>query len=313
MTKCKVSFSLVACAIFLLASCGNDDDMIALAGNADGSGGQASALYAKAKAADTSGKRSSAIKLYNKLADSYPLSEDAANARYRQAELLRDEGKILKSFDAYQQFLVRYRGSGRYADALAAQARMAQSAADGDVKNSFAGLRTNLETKRIAEMLGQVRDNAPRSVTAAKAQFTLGELYQGKREYKESIEAYRRLVRDQPMSIYSAEALFRVGVVLMEEAERGNQNRATLDLAGEAFEDYLIQYPGHAKNSEARRLSKVLKGRDLERSLEIARFYDKSGQTESAKIYYREVLRRSASGSAHDAAKSRLRDLGEKL
>jgi outer membrane protein assembly factor BamD (BamD/ComL family) len=302
--------AMAACAV-LAVSCSNDEDMVGLAGNTQAASSEGEALYAKAKAADDAEKRSSAIKQYEKMADKYPFSPSAAQARFRQAELLEQQGDVLESFEAYQKFLTRYQSSGQYSKALDRQAGMAQSAADGDVKSSFAGLKTRLSTEKTVEMLADVRDNAPRSSTSAKAQFTIGELYQGKKQSKEAIEAYRKLVRDQPESSYAPEALFRVGVVLLEEADRGNRNQATLELAREAFSDYLLQYPGHSKNAEARRMSSNIGGREIGRSLEIAEFYDKSGQTESAKIYYREVLKCAGSGDAHDKAKARLKELGE--
>jgi outer membrane protein assembly factor BamD (BamD/ComL family) len=311
MTKrIPLAMAMVA-GVALMASCGNDDDVPILAGNAQLASGEGEALFLEAKAADDAGKRSAAIKKYAKVADKYPFAPSSGQARFRQAELLEQDGEVLEAFDAYQKFLTRHQGSGMYSKALDRQASMAQSAADGDVKSSFAGLKTKLSTEKTVEMLGKVRDNAPRSTTSAKAQFTIGELYQGKKQAKEAIESYRKLVRDQPESSNAAEALFRVGVVLMEEADRGNRNQATLDLAGEAFSDYLLQYPGHSKNAEARRMSKALGSKELQRSLEIAEFYDKSGQIESAKIYYRDVLKRSTSGSAHDKAESRLKALGE--
>lgn len=311
MTKCFPLAAIVAASLFTAVSCSNNKDVINLSGDSPAAAGKGEALFAKAKAADQSGKRSKAIKLYDKMADGYPVSPSAPEARFRQAELLEEEGDVLKSFDAYQEFLTRYQGSGNYSKALSRQVSMAQRAADGEVKSSFAGLKSKISTKKVVEMLEKLRDNAPRSATAAKAQFTIGELHQGKKESKEAIAAYRKLVQDQPESSYAPEALFRVGVVLMEEADRGNRNQATLDLAGEAFSDYLIQYPGHSKNAEARRLSKNLNSRELGRSLEIAEFYDKTGQTESAKVYYRDVVKRSKSGASYDKAKARLRELGE--
>lgn len=311
MTKrFPIAVAIVAGAV-MAVSCGNNDDVIGLAGNTQAASGKGEAIFAKAKAADSNGKRKKAINLYEKVADKYPFAPSAVEARYRQAELLEEKGDVQKSFDAYQKFLTRYQGSGNYSKALNRQASMAQRAADGDVKSSFAGLKTKLSTEKVTNMLGKVRDNAPRSATAAKAQFTIGELYQGKKKSKKAIEAYRKLVREQPESSYAPEALFRVGVVLMEEADRGNHNQATLDLAGEAFSDYMIQYPGHSKNAEARQLSKNLKARDLERSLKIAEFYYNAGQLESSKIYYREVVKRSSSGKTHDKAKARLKELGE--
>lgn len=311
MTKCVSFATVLITGAVMMVSCSNDNDVPPLAGNNQAASGKGETLFSKAKAADSAGKRPSAIKLYAKVADAYPFAPSAPEARFRQAELLEESGSVVKSFEAYQSFLTRYQRSGNYSKALDRQASMAQRAADGEVRSSFAGLKTRLDTKKVVEMLGNVRDNAPRSVTSAKAQFTIGELYQGKKKSKEAIEAYRKLVRDQPDSSYAPESLFRVGIVLMEDADRGNHNQATLDLAREAFSDYLLQYPGHSKNAEARRLSSNLKSRELDRSLGIAEFYDKTGQTESAKVYYRDVLKRSASGNAHDKAKSRLKELGE--
>jgi outer membrane protein assembly factor BamD (BamD/ComL family) len=311
MTKCFHMAMAVTAGVVLMVSCGNNDDLIGLASKNQESIAKGEALYAEAKSADDAGKQSKAIKLYEKVADRYAFAPSAGQARFRQAELLEQKGEILDAFEAYQQFMVRYQGSGLYAKALDRQTKMAQGAADGEVKSSILGLKRRLSSDKVVEMLGQVRDNAPRSETAAKAQFTIGELYQNDKDPKKAIDAYRKLVRDQPESKYSADALFRVGVILMEEADSGNRNQATLDLADEAFNDYLIQYPGHAKNAEARQLSKNVNGRELERSLDIAEFYYKSGQNESAKVYYRDVAKRAKSGAIYDKAKARLRELGE--
>ncbi|MFK7851246.1 MAG: tetratricopeptide repeat protein [Akkermansiaceae bacterium] len=302
--------SVFAVGSVYLTSCGNDDG-IALAGATQANASAGEALYLRAKSEDDAGRSKKAAKLYEDVADDYPTTPSAAQARYRQAEILEQRGEILDSFDAYQDFLTRYRGSGLYSKALNRQTAMAQGAADGEIKSSFLGLKRRLSTDKVVEMLGKVRDNAPRSKEAAKAQFTIGELYQSRDESKKAISAYRKLVRDQPRSTYSAEALFRVGIVLMEEADRGNRNRATLELAEEAFSDYLLQYPGHAKNAEARRLSKNLRSRELDRSLEIAEYYDRVGQTESAKVYYRDVLKQTKSGPSYDKARARLSALGE--
>ncbi len=311
MTK-WMSISLgAALSTILMVSCGNDDALPLVSENNQASLAEAEALYQKAKAADDVGKASKAIKHYGKMADQFPSAPNAAMARYRQAELLEQKGKVLEAFDAYQKFLTRYHGSSLYSKALAREVSMAQAAADGEIKTSFLGLKSKLATEKIMEMLTAERDNAPRSEVSAKAQFTIGELYHAKKKSKEAIEAFKKLVSDQPDSKLAPEALFQVGVILMEEADRGNRNQATLELAGEAFNDYLVQYPNHSKNQEARNLIKNLGARQVDRSLEIAEFYEKSGKTESAKIYYREVLKNSASGRAHDKAKTRLKALGE--
>lgn len=311
MTYRFITCALISFSAFQLTSCGPDPDAPRLAGNTQGAVESGEKLYLAAKQADDAGKASKAIKLYDQTANRYPFAPSAAQARFRQAQLLEQKGDVVKSFEAYDKFLARYQGSGLYTTALNRQIAMAQSAADGDVKSSMMGLKTKLSLEKTVGMLGKVRDNAPKSAAAAKAQFSIGQLYEGKKKSKEAIEAYRLLVREQPGSNQAPEALFRIGIILTEEADRGNQNQANLDLAREAFNDYLIQYPGHSRNAEARKMIANLGGRDLQRSYDIAEFYQKTGKYESAKVYYRDILKRSNSGPLHDQAKARLKELGE--
>lgn len=308
----RTIYSLLGVTAAMLAvGCGPDLDMPLMAGNNQEAAAEGNALYQQAKKADDAGNTGKAIKLYDRTATRYSYIDSAPQARFRQAELLEQSGEVLKAFKAYQEFLTRFNGSGLYSTALSRQARVAQGAAEGEIRNSFLGLKTRLSIEKIVEMLGQVRDNAPKSATAAKAQFTIGELHRKDKKASKAIEAYRQLVRDQPDSKEAPEAMFQIGVALTEEADRGNQNMATIDLAREAFNDYLNQYPGHHRNAEARQRIAGLGGRDLDRTFEIAEYYFKTGQFESAKVYYRDVAKRSTSGKLHDKSKARLREMGE--
>lgn len=310
----RIIFSIgCSVAAIWLSGCGPSEYMPLVSSANQSSAGEGAALYAQAKQADAAGETKKAIKLYDKTATNFPFIDDAPQARFRQAELLEQRGEILDAFKAYQQFLVRFQASKQYSTALARQAKVAHAAADGEIKKSFLGWKTKVGTDEIVEMLTQVRDNAPKSATAAKAQFTIGEVYQSKQKSKEAgkaIIAYRQLVSDQPESREAPEAMFRVGVVLTEEADRGNRNQATLDLARDAFNDYLSQYPNHHRNAEARSMIVGLTARDLERSLGIAEFYQKTGQTESAKVYYRDIIKRAPPGRLRDKASAGLKALG---
>ena len=300
-----------AALALLMLSCDSSSDMPVLIGSTQATSHEGDSLYRQAKQADDSGKAKRAINLYDESATRYPFSPGAAQARFRQAELLEQTGQPVKAFEAYQLFLTRFQASNLYSHALANQAKIAHAAADGQVKTSFLGIHSKLDTKKVAEMLGQVRDNAPKTPIAAKAQFTIGEIYQHEHEFALSIAAYRQLVRDQPDCAEAPEALFRVGVVFTDEARLGNRNQATLDLAREAFNDYLNQYPAHSRNAEAHKLIANLSSRELQNTLDIAEYYYKIGQLESAKVYYRDVLQRAPSGRLHDASRARLKQLGE--
>ncbi len=295
----------------LLPACGPSTDLPLMTASNPQASSEGEVLFQQGKQAEASGNRKRAIKRYDQAASNFPFAPSAAQARFRQAELLEQNGDRVEAFEAYQKFLIRFQASNLYSSALASQGKIAQAAADGSIQKNFLGIHSRLATDKIVEMLGQVRDNAPKTYTAAQAQLTIGRIYQDEHNVAKSIEAYRQLVRDQPDCNEAPEALFRVGVVLTEDATRGNRNQATLDLAREAFNDYLTQYPTHSRNAEARQLLANLGSRELQGSFNIAEYYYKISQFESAKVYYRDVLKRAPSGALRDASSARLKQLGE--
>jgi outer membrane protein assembly factor BamD (BamD/ComL family) len=279
-------------------------------GNTKSAAGEGEALYTEAHQDDQAGKTKKAIKQYEKMANEFPFAPSAGEARYRQAVLLDQIGETEDAFEAYDKYLQSFPGTPNYGSALDRMSAIATSAADGKIQSSMLGMKSNISLEKTVVMLGKVRDRAPKSALAAKSQFTMAEAYQNHKKFKEAVTEFRKLVSDQPSSSLAPEALFKVGQILLEDAQRGNQNQATLDLSREAFNDYLIQYPGHSRNAEAREMIQTLNGRELQRSFDVAEFYVKTGKIESAKVYYRDILKNSQSGKLHDAAQARLKELG---
>ncbi|MEP4079917.1 tetratricopeptide repeat protein [Haloferula sp.] len=300
---------LLAAAV-VLSSCGDDSDLPPMVSGGGANNARADAIYEKALGYEQSGKRSKAIKQYDKIADDIPLATKAPEARFRQAKLLEEEGATLKAFDAYQDLIVRYQGSGHYKESLDAQARMAFAAADGDIKNSFLGMKSKLSPDKIAGMLQKVADNAPRSSVGARAEYKMGDIYAERDEISKAVRAYRGVVEGYPDSPEAPEAQFRIGEILMKQAQEGNQDQANLNRSREAFQDYLSQFPGHKRNGEARSLLGSLGNRDIKNTYDIARFYEKKGNYSSAKFYYQEVMREAKSGEYYDKSKARLDALG---
>lgn len=301
--------ALAATATLWIASCGSDsEDAPPLIGSIQATTGPASDLYQKARAADNAGDSKKALRLYRDAADRFPASQDAAASRFRQAQLHEQLGQQIEAFDAYSDFLNRYHGSSLYSQALARQSAIAKAATNGDVKSGFL-FGSKLDSSKLISMLEKVRDSAPQASTAPAAQFQLGEVYQNKGKAPEAIAAYRKLVQDWPDSSQAHEGQYRIGMILVEEAKRGNQDMGNLDRAREAFQDYLSRYPNRSRAGDARAQIAKLGSQDVQRSYDVAEFYRRKGDYESARFYYREVLKKHASGSLHDKAAAGLKSL----
>jgi outer membrane protein assembly factor BamD (BamD/ComL family) len=310
MIRRKLVLGLLPLPALLLCQCSDKQPGPVLIGQSKQKVAEGDALFRKAEAEQAAGDMDDAIELYQDVADDFPFSTHAGEARYRQAKLLDEQGESRDAFKAYDAYLKNYPSHPQYGKALDRVFDIAIGAKRGDVQTNFLGLKGHLPLSETLEMLSALKRYAPQSDKAAQAQYAIGELYLREEKYSESVAAFRKVAEQHRSHKLAPEALFRVGKILLEEARRGNQNQATIDLSREAFNDYLIQFPGHKRNAQAREMIAVLTTRELERSLDIADYYLKTGQIESAKIYYRDVAKRAKPGKLRERAQARLKEIG---
>lgn len=310
MIRRSLTLVLASASSLLLCQCGDKDPGPVLIGQSKERIAEGDALFNRAQAEESKGKRKKAIKLYEEVADDYPFATHAGEARYRQAKLLDEAGERRDAFEAYDAFLEAHPSHPKHGEVLKRIFEIAIGAKRGDIQTNFLGIKGDLPLKQTLEMLQSVKKHAPQSDMAAQAQYAMGELLLREKKYQESVQAFRRVAEDHRSHSLAPEALFRVGKILLDSAQRGNQNQANVELAREAFNDYLLQFPGHKRNAEARDMLKKLKTRSLKSTMEIADYYYKTDQKEAAKIYYRDVVERSKSGELRDRAQARLKELG---
>ena len=310
MIRRSLALGLCPIAAVMLIQCSDNELGPVLVGITPKQIAEADALFAEAEAEEKKGDYDDAIDRYEDLANDYPLSSNAGDARYRQALLLdREKNDRRDAFEAYEKFLSHYPSHPKYGETIERVYEIAIGAQRGDIQTNFLGIKGSLPLKETLEMLNAVKRHAPKSDLAAKSQYAIGELYLREKKYKSSVIAFSKVADDHHNHPLAPEALFRVGTTLQNMAERGNENKATIDLSREAFNDYLIQFPGHKRNAEARKMIASLDASEVIRAAEIADFYYKTEQWESARIYYREVIKKTNSGPEHDRAKARLKEL----
>ncbi len=311
MTSPRIYQALaLASGLVLLTSCGNNSG-VALASNTKAHETEAQNLYNRATTAEAAGQNKKALKAYSKIAEDFPLSSSAAEARYREAVLLQKSGDLIDAFDAYDVFLKKYPASGRYASAIKQQEEIAHQVAQGHIRNNFIGFKTRIDRKKTSDMLAKVRDNAPRSPSASRAQFAIGELWEKDKKTDRAIASYRTLVRDYPNSSEASEGQFRIGRMLADRLADGNPNPANLDRARNAFEDLLLRYPSSKQATETKRQLAKLSSGDIQRSFDLAEFYRKKGQNTSAAFYYGEVVRKSKPGPLRSQAENWIKQFSQ--
>lgn len=296
----------MAAAFALLASCGGVTDQMPLQGTVRGDNPQAASLFAKAQGEEAAGSSKKALKTYRKLLAGFPADKRAADARLREAAILNAMGEPVEAFNVYQLFIEAYPGSTSYPQAIAQQEAIAHAAAEGDIRTNFLGLKSRLDRQVIIGMLEKVRDNAPRAVSAPRAQFMIGQVNEFTERDAPAIAAYEKLVDDYPNAGIAPDAQFRIGEILLTQARGGNQDQANLERARSAYRDLLLAYPKSSFASQAKLRIADISSRDLQSSYNIAEFYLKKGEKESAAYYYQDVVNRAPEGDFRNRAAAQL-------
>lgn len=312
-TISPIAFSLSTLLVILSSSCGNDvDQPLSATGMVQGLDSQtATSTFALAKNYQAAGNTKDAIKAYKLIADEFPLSAQAPEARFQEASLLYSSGKLLDSFDAYQKLIEKYNSSSLYSTAIEKQSEVALAAANGDITQNFIGIKSKLSGDNVQEMLTKVIENAPFSAQAPKAQFAIGVTWQNLNDQEKAIAGYKGVQERYPNSSLTPEALYRSGSILMNQKSKSKRNKASLDNARNLFLDLIQQYPSHPRAKDAKAKLLELSSSDIQRSFEIAEFYQGKKQYASAAFYYREVIRMSSGGSLRDKAQQRIKEMGQ--
>lgn len=301
---------VMSLALLLNSSCSSFEEKAPpAAGTISSQDPEAGALFAKAKATEDAGKTKKAISLYQKTFKEHPYSDSAPSAKFREAQLLDRSGELLDAFEAYDTFIQRFPGSSLYAKAIERQSVVAHAAAQGHITNNFLGIKSRIDRGKTTEMLAKVRDNAPRSSEAPKAQFAIAQVWEGGKRPARAITAYEELLDNYPNSSLASRAQYQIGIILLDQSSDGNQNPANLDKADDAFRDLLQRYPNSKYAPEARKRLGEIAGLDLQRSYNIAEFYFKKKQYASASFYFKEVIKKAPNGDLKNRANQRLAEL----
>ena len=266
---------------------------------------EARALAARAGQEAANGNFKKAAKLDQEAAITYPLSSVAPTCAFDAGRFFEQAGEYQDAFDAYQEFLTRFKGDKRYQAALDRQFALAMDCRDGKHSGKILGVGlTGVSKADAAVMLEKFIANNPRSRKAAQARIAIAEYHQQQGKVLESVAAYQKVVDDYPNTPEAAEAQYRIGQVYLARAQQKSKDRSTVTAAREAFEDYLNENPQGAHSGEVKGRLQSIGSMEAKEAFEVARFYERTHKPQAAAIYYREVLRMD---SPEFAAKARER------
>jgi outer membrane protein assembly factor BamD (BamD/ComL family) len=251
---------------------------------------KAEAMLRDAKTAASTGDSSRAQSIYKDVVFKYRFTKAAAEAQFEYASLVRRSGKLEDAFEAFQKFIDNYRSSSRFNDAIQQQFEIAEEGKAGKKQPRLLVIPMKLDKSVLVKFYQGVIRNSPYGKYAPYAQFAIGEVYQDDGDKALANSSYQMVVDNYPNTKLAAEAQFRIGAI-SSAAARKTQDSSNLTATRDALETYKASNPGGERTGEAESLIKEVNSSEATRSLEIAKFYEKSGKPKAAAIYYNEALK----------------------
>ena len=243
----------------------------------------------KAQALEADGDLGKAIGAYRALLKGYPSSGAAPQAQFKIAELYEKGGHLERAFKEFGKYVSRYPRGKEFDAVVEHRFNIAKAFLNGERRRLF-GFKTFPSMERTQKMFEELITDAPYSKYAPLSQFNIGLALERQGESAEAIAAYQVAVDKYPNDDIAADAQYQIGYIQMHLVEKGSNDEAGRIKAHDAFEDFTVRYPQSEKIPQARENINKLSGVNVKKTLDVARFYQKTGNFKAAVIYYNEVI-----------------------
>ena len=230
-----------------------------------------------------------AITEFEKLLKHYPLSKLASRAQFHLAAAYEKMGEHYRAFENYQQVIDKYPYTEKVEEIIEREYRIANLFYSGR-KAKILGLALLPARHKAIEIFAKVVENSPYGEYAPLAQYKLGECYMQMKDYINAALAFKKIIENYPKSPLIDDAKYKIAMCAANAATGPEYNEEDTDKAIKEFNDFVRRYPDSQMEKEARHFIDKLENQKAENHFNIARFYERQSNLDSAIIYYEEIL-----------------------
>ncbi len=237
-------------------------------------------------------------------------------ARYPEALYLLGTAEMLcgdyrAARQAYEELLDDFPGAAHAEDALEGRFRVAEQYLAGKRRKALGGLLRIRDREGGLKIMDDIIVNYPDTPLAEKAHLTKADHYFERREFELAEDEYARFANNFPRSRYHAKALLWSAYAALASFPGIEFDDTPLMTAQERFRTFLGTYPDQARQFDVPILLEQIAHTRADKTISIARYYERAGQVPAAVYYYRATIVRWPAAPAASEARARLRELSE--
>jgi len=236
--------------------------------------------------------------------------------RYPEALFLKatahlERGDYRAAHDAYQALLNDFPGSEYAEQALSGEFHIAEQYLAGKRRKAWWGLIRVRDYDGGIEILDDLITNYPDTPLAEWAQMAKADYYFSRGEVELAEDEYAIFAREYPQSRWQPRALLGSARAALASFPGIKFDDAGLIEARERYTEFLRLYPAAAEQEGVPVILDQIAASRANKTVDIARFYEKTGHPAAARFYYRATVNRWPDTPAAVQARGRLAILGE--
>lgn len=244
---------------------------------------------------------------YEKFFKFYPDSTLCPEAQFQIGELYEARGDYERAGKEYQKVVSNWKSAKLFDKVVEKQYEIADRFYREEMarKRRFRFFRGRYLRKAI-KIYEQVIENAPFGAAAAQAQYRIAECYFASGQYLEATYEYQKVLDEYPSSEWAGQAMYGLGMCYYEQALPAEYDQTIARKAVEQFQLFRGLYPDEPKAETAAQRVAELREEMARQQLVVAGYYEKIQRPDSARVYYRTVVKKYPGTQAAGEAKEKL-------
>jgi outer membrane assembly lipoprotein YfiO len=226
---------------------------------------------------------------FEKLIKNYPLSKLASESQYYSGLCYENMGAYYKAYLNYQLVIDKYPFTERVDEIIEREYHIANLFYTGQ-KAKLLGMAILPAKPKAIEIFSQIVENAPYGKYADVAQFKLGQCYMDVQDFINAALAFKKIIENYPKSQLIDDAKYQIAICAANSTAGPEYNEEDTDKAIKEFKDFVKRYPDSHMEKEARHFIDTLESQKAQKNFDVAQFYERQGNIQSAVIYYEEIL-----------------------
>lgn len=232
-------------------------------------------------------------------------------ALYLQGTAYLETGDYRGAQDTYQKLLSDYPGSPYAERSLSGLFRVGEQYLAGKRRKALRGLFRIKDREGGVKIMDDMIANYADTPLAEQAQLTKANYFYERGEFGTAQEEYARFSRDFSTSRFAPKAQLYSAYAALAAFPGIKFDDAPLVEAEERFRQFLGAYPAQARQLDVPLLLEQVASTRADKTYDIAKFYEKTGERQAAVYYYRATVERWPGTPAAGQAQGRLVALGE--